>query len=102
MAGNLLWNLSFAVFGFCLSLILSLQNNSLDTSMIRAASVFIFMYVLAFSFRWAFHYINRTNHQKVDHNTEKTSKVEKDRNFTREEPVAKQASETIRQLLNED
>ncbi|MFG6115094.1 hypothetical protein ACGTN9_07880 [Halobacillus sp. MO56] len=102
MAGNLLWNLSFAVFGFCLSFILSLQNNSLDTSMIRAAAVFIFMYVIAFSFRWACHYINRTNHETAEDDRKKMSRIKDDRNHTREDPVAKQASETIRQLLNED
>ncbi|WP_037985685.1 hypothetical protein [Thalassobacillus devorans] len=102
MAGNLLWNLLFAVFGFCLSLFLSLQNNSLDTSMIRAATAFFFMYVLAFLFRLVFYYINRTYHQTPDESRENVSGIEDDRDRTREDPVAKQASETIRKLLNED
>ncbi|MFG6118274.1 MULTISPECIES: hypothetical protein [Thalassobacillus] len=102
MAGNLLWNLALAIAGFFLSLFLSLQNNSLDTSMIRAALVFGCLYVLGYFFRWAFQFIKREKAQPAARNKEINRPLPINKDIVEDDQLSEQATEAVRQLLKED
>ncbi|GGC90200.1 hypothetical protein GCM10007216_21230 [Thalassobacillus devorans] len=102
MAGNLLWNLALAISGFFLSLLLSLQNNSLDTSMIRAAFVFVCLYLLGYFFRWAFQFIKGEKTKLAVVNKDINDPLPINKDDVEEVQLSAQATEAVRQLLKED
>ncbi|WP_409340952.1 hypothetical protein [Paenibacillus sp. MBLB4367] len=52
MIGNYRWNATVGLFGFAMTFLLSLGNNSLPTTLLRSVYSFALLFVAVFAFRW--------------------------------------------------
>jgi hypothetical protein len=59
MAGSVLINAVFGFLGFIVVFISAYTNNSFLTSMIRGLVAFVSFFLIAYLFRWMFHFIMR-------------------------------------------
>ncbi|WP_181348712.1 hypothetical protein [Thalassobacillus sp. CUG 92003] len=106
MAGTWKWNMSFGLLGMGLTFWLSILNNMLQTTLIRATVIFVVFFLLAYLFRLAFGYVNprSDNDSTLSYRREPTSNQDgKAQSSTPNAvPSAKEASNVIREMLNED
>ncbi|MFC0524163.1 hypothetical protein ACFFGV_11370 [Pontibacillus salicampi] len=109
MIGTILWNLLFAVFGGSVTFILSLTANSLPTSVYRAATVFAIFYLSMFLFRAIFAYVAQATYSGETSDVVARSdfynaslQSQEEREKEEEEETARQTSQVIRDLLQEE
>lgn len=114
MVGKLWWNLVFAAVGAVLVFLLSITNNTLQTTIIRAVFTFVIFFLILFLFRYALNYVisdntkethsgssNSMNNADTDPLSDSEEKVE-DNQQTLSDEEAKKTSEMIRSLLSDE
>ncbi|OPA77618.1 hypothetical protein BVG16_14325 [Paenibacillus selenitireducens] len=52
MTGNIRWNFGFAIVGFVITFLLSIQHNLLTTSLLRSLYAFVIWFVIAYVIRF--------------------------------------------------
>ncbi|KGP93276.1 hypothetical protein N780_11060 [Pontibacillus chungwhensis BH030062] len=111
MVGSVLWNVLFASVGALLTLGLSFPQNTVPTTSIKVGVVFTFFYLFMYLFRKAIG-VSSVSVERQDgeaweeDNSEvefqKTNKQDQGRGSHLSEDEAKQTSDMVRALLNED
>lgn len=113
MAGTGLINIIFGFIGFLIVFISAYTNNSFLTSMIRGLLAFVSFFLIAFLFRWMFHFIMRDPSGNTMKRKENPSNVRSTTHYESEieqikqsidslsEEEAEQAARYIKEMLNE-
>lgn len=112
MAGTGLINIIFGFIGFIIVFISAYTNNSFLTSMIRGLLAFVSFFLIAFLFRWMFHFIMREPSGNTMKRKENPSNVPSGHNESEidqikqsidslSEEEAEQAARYIKEMLNE-
>ncbi|MBA2174087.1 hypothetical protein H0266_04140 [Halobacillus locisalis] len=108
MAGSVLFNLLFAVFGFLFMFLFSLTANVWQTSIIRGTIGFFLFFIVAFVFRLLWELISEDKEKEAvdmdgnEHERQTSESGEVKGSGELPEATAKQTSEMIRSLLSEE
>ncbi|QST01608.1 hypothetical protein IMZ31_08650 [Pontibacillus sp. ALD_SL1] len=111
MVGSVLWNVLFASVGALLTLGLSFPQNTVPTTSIKVGVVFTFFYIFMYLFRKAIGVsivsVGRQDGEtweedKSEVKFQKTSEQDQGIESQLSEEEAKQTSDMVRALLNED
>ncbi|WP_246939869.1 hypothetical protein [Bacillus pinisoli] len=113
MAGTGLINVIFGFIGFLIVFVSAYTNNSLLTSMIRGLISFVSFFIIAYLFRWMFHYImsdpkgNTMTMEKTGSKNLVTNQTQADLTHIKDsidllnDEEAELAARYIREMLNE-